>query len=75
MFITTAEFLPHHQRHRRELLQLITTARARGHTRLAEMNQQVADNLERTITALEADPDPDPDTASMDAAGATADAS
>jgi hypothetical protein len=33
-------------------------AQARGQARMAEMNQQVADSLQRIITALEADQDP-----------------
>ena len=53
MFITTAEFLPQHHAQRRTTLQLITTAQTAGQTRLAEMNQQVAANLEKIITALE----------------------
>jgi integrase len=58
MFITTAEFLPHHRAHHQQTLQLISTAQTRGQTRLAEMNRQVADNLNKIITALEHD-DPD----------------
>lgn len=54
MFITTAEFLPQHHAQRRTALQLITTAEAAGHARIAEMNKHVAANLEKIITALEA---------------------
>jgi site-specific recombinase XerD len=54
-FITTAEFLPQHRTQRQQTLQIITAAGTRGQTRLAEMNQQVADNLEKIITALEID--------------------
>jgi len=36
-------------------LQIITAAEASGHARVAEMNRQVADNLGKIITALEAD--------------------
>ncbi len=36
-------------------MQLITAAEAAGDARVAEMNQQVAVNLDRIITALEAD--------------------
>jgi len=57
MFITTGEFLPQHRAQRSEVHQIIDAAQARGHSRLVEMNQQVADNLEAIITALEADPD------------------
>ena len=55
MFITTVEFLPQHRQHHSEVLQIISTAQARGQTRLVEMNQQVADNLETIITALQDD--------------------
>jgi len=58
MFITTPEFLAQHHQHRQQALQIITTARARGQARLAEMNQQVASNLDKIITALENDPAP-----------------
>jgi hypothetical protein len=57
MFVTTAEFLPQHRHHRQELLQIISAAEARGHARQAEMNRQVADNLEKIITTLEKDSD------------------
>lgn len=52
MFITTPEFLPQHRQHRGEVLQIISAAEARGHHRLAEMNQQVLTSLETVITAL-----------------------
>jgi integrase len=55
MFLTTPEFLPQHRAHHHQTLQLITSATAAGHTRLAEMNQQVADNLEKIIIALDTD--------------------
>jgi integrase len=55
MFLTTAEFLPHHRQHRLETLQIITKAEAQGQIRMAEMNRQVAENLDKIITALEAD--------------------
>jgi hypothetical protein len=57
MFLTTPEFLPQHRAHHQQTLQLISSATAAGRTRLAEMNQQVADNLEKIITSLAADPD------------------
>ena len=56
MFLTTPEFLPQHHEHRRQVLQIITTAEARGHQRLVEMNQQVLVNLDHVITSLHADP-------------------
>ena len=57
MFITTGEFLPQHREHRQQLLQIITAAKARGQTRVVEMNGQVLSNLDKVITVLEADPD------------------
>ena len=53
MFITTAEFLPQHRQQHQQLLQITSTAEARGQTRLAEMNRQVAGNLNKIITALQ----------------------
>jgi hypothetical protein len=55
MFITTAEFLPRHREHHQQTLQIISAAEARGHTRMAEMNQQVAGNLSNIIASLEDD--------------------
>ena len=55
MFLTTTEFLPQHQAQHQQTLQIITAAEARGQTRLAEMNRQVAGNLGKIITALQAD--------------------
>jgi hypothetical protein len=55
LFITTAQFLPQHREQHRQTLQIISTAQARGQARMVEMNQQVADNLQRIITALESD--------------------
>jgi len=57
MFLTTAEFLPQHRAQRQATLQIITSAEAKGHARVAEMNKQVAANLDKIITALEHDPD------------------
>jgi integrase len=53
MFLTTAEFLPQHRAQRQQTLQIITAAQAAGQARVAEMNQQVAVNLGKIITALE----------------------
>jgi len=53
MFITTAEFLPRHREHHQQTLQIISAAEARGQTRMAEMNQQVAGNLSKIIASLE----------------------
>ena len=55
MFLTTADFLPQHHAQRKQTLQIITAAEAAGHARVAEMNRQVAANLDSIITALEAD--------------------
>jgi hypothetical protein len=57
MFVTTPEFLPQHHAQRQATLTLITAAEAAGHTRVAEMNKQVAANLGKIISALEADGD------------------
>jgi hypothetical protein len=54
MFVTTAEFLPQHHAQRHATLQLITAAEAAGHARLAEMNKQIAANLDKIITTLQA---------------------
>ena len=53
MFETTAEFLPQHHAQRQQTLQIITAAEAAGHARVAEMNRQVADNLDKIIASLE----------------------
>jgi integrase len=53
MFVTTAEFLPQHHAQRKQALQLISAAEAAGHARVAEMNRQVAVNLDKIITAIE----------------------
>ncbi len=52
MFLTTAEFLPQHHEHHRQVLQIISAAEASGQARLAEMNRQVAGNLEKIIMTL-----------------------
>ena len=55
MFVTTPQFLPQHHEHRRQVIQIISAAQARGQQRLAEMNQQVLGSLDRIITTLEGD--------------------
>ena len=55
MFVTTAEFLPQHHAQRQQTLQIITAAEANGQARVAEMNKQVAANLDKIITVLKAD--------------------
>jgi hypothetical protein len=67
VFITTPEFLPQHHQQREHTRTLITTAQANGQTRVVEMNQQVLGNLDRIITALEADHDPADDEQVADA--------
>ncbi len=52
MFLTTAEFLPRHREHHQQVLRIISAAEARGHERVAEMNRQVAANLDKIITTL-----------------------
>ena len=53
MFLTTAEFLPEHRAQRQQTLQIISAAEANGQARVAEMNKQVAANLDKIIAALE----------------------
>jgi integrase len=53
MFVTTAEFLPQHHAQRQATLQIISAAEASGHARVAEMNRQVAANLDKIIATLE----------------------
>ena len=60
MFITTPEFLPQHREHQRQVLQIISAAEARGQDRVAEMNRQIAGNLDTIITALQQDADEKP---------------
>jgi integrase len=55
MFVTTAEFLPQHHAQRQATLQIISAAEASGHARVVEMNRQVAGNLDKIITTLEAE--------------------
>ena len=51
----SCQFLLQHHAQQRETLQIISAAEAVGHARAAEMNRQVAANLDKIITALEAD--------------------
>ncbi len=55
MFVTTAEFLPQHHAQRQATLQIISVAETNSHARVAEMNRQVASNLDKIIATLEAD--------------------
>jgi integrase len=53
MFVTTADFLPRHHAQRQQTLQIISAAEANGQARIAEMNRQVAGNLDKIIASLE----------------------
>jgi len=75
MFVTTAEFLPHHRAQQQATLQIITAAEARGQTRVAEMNRQVATSLQSIITSLEKDGKEAPDKDGNKTREARADAS
>ncbi|MFE9328781.1 hypothetical protein ACIHDR_48785 [Nocardia sp. NPDC052278] len=57
MFVTTAEFLPQHRHQQQQVIELISSAEARGQQRLAQMNRQVLGNLTNIITTLENDSD------------------
>jgi len=57
LFVTTAEFLPHHRKQLDDTRALITRAETDGHTRLAEMNRTVETNLLTIIATLESDRD------------------
>ena len=54
VFITGPEFLPELRQQRQRTLTLISTAGATGQSRMTEMNEQVAANLDRMISELEA---------------------
>jgi hypothetical protein len=60
MFLTTPEFLPEHHQHRRQVVEIISAAQARGQQRLAEMNQHVLGNLDLIIAALQDAPSREP---------------
>lgn len=53
VFLTGPEFLPELREHRGRTLTLITTAQAAGHSRVAQMNQQVLTNLDRMIEGVQ----------------------
>jgi integrase len=74
LFITTGEFLPQHRTQHGQTLQLVTAAQARGQIRMAEMNQQVADNLQKIITSLEDEAANPPTTGGAGAQGVVGDA-
>jgi hypothetical protein len=54
VFITTPDFLAEHLEQLRATNRLIGEAEARGNSRMLEMNQQIAANLENISTAIEA---------------------
>lgn len=56
VFVTGPEFLPELRDQRTRTLTLIDNATTCGHTRVAEMNRQVADNLTRMIDQMQEDP-------------------
>ena len=51
--MTAAEFLTQHHAQRQQTLQLISAAEANGQARVAEMNRQVAGNLDKIIASHE----------------------
>lgn len=53
MFLTGPEFLPELREHRGRTLTLIDKAETNGHTRVAQMNQQVLANLDTMITQVD----------------------
>ncbi|GDY70478.1 MULTISPECIES: transposase [Streptomyces] len=55
VFLTGPEFLPELREQRTRTLTLIDNAKSCGHSRMTEMNQQVADNLDRMIGEMEDD--------------------
>lgn len=59
VFVTTPEFLGQHRQQLVTTQQLIARARADGHFRMVEMNERVATNLQRIVTALEEEQAPD----------------
>ncbi|WP_171048489.1 tyrosine-type recombinase/integrase [Nocardia cyriacigeorgica] len=61
VFITTPEFLPQHRQQLDLTRGIIERAQQRGQLRLAEMNQQTADNLLQIITSLEQPTEPGDD--------------
>ncbi|MEV8547047.1 hypothetical protein [Streptomyces sp. NPDC051572] len=56
VFVTGPEFLPELREQHTRTLTLIDNAKGCGHTRIAEMNQQVADNLDRMIGQMDENP-------------------
>ena len=52
-FRTDAGFLPIHQAQREETARIVEAARAHGWIRMLEMNERIAENLDRIILALE----------------------
>lgn len=55
VFLTGPEFLPELQAQHRRTLTLVDKAQADGHTRVAQMDQQVLTNLENMIDGISED--------------------
>src|SRR6266849_993750 len=55
VFLTGPEFLPELHQQRRRTLTLIDVSAGKGHTRVAEMNQQVLANLDKMIGEIDKD--------------------
>jgi hypothetical protein len=53
VFIATPDFLAEHRAQLRTTKDLIITAKAKGNTRFAEMNQRVATNLENIVGTIQ----------------------
>jgi len=53
VFLTGPEFLPELREHRGRTLTLIDKAETNGHTRVAQMNQQVLANLDTMINQVD----------------------
>jgi hypothetical protein len=58
VFLSGPEFLPELREQRHRTLTLIQAAAGNGHTRVAEMNQQVLTNLDKMISEIETDNGP-----------------
>jgi integrase len=56
LFLTGPEFLPELREHRGRTLTIIDKAEADGHTRVAEMNNQVLTNLDKMIAEIDEEP-------------------
>ena len=59
VFLSGPEFLPELREQRHRTLTLIQASAGKGHTRVAEMNQQVLTNLDKMIGQIEQDNEPE----------------